>query len=578
MYKNILSFFIEFAQSLVQILFAFTHILKIFFVKNSDTTVVKSIFWDTIEKKYLNKLDIKKINSNVQWKYNVSSKKYELKLKGSFTHQYLVKKFLERHNQKLSKITSYESNLFKNNTGMLLNLKDLLEFQNFFLVDHDVRYYDFFGEINRLHYKTSQIVNEIKFILFKNNFFIKTWIFKKTKAKWHVDADRKHRLFYRQKFNSIFVKPNHKNVKSSLIFSFLGLKSLWSAVRHWTISCVFFFLSLYTLSILKLLPASVTLFQWFALGMFLYWLISGFVFFIKKYRFTRFTSSIQRFWRRSYILFWLIESNLLLVFLYLTVNSTQEAMYMYDQVSFFKSHLFSWKIFIPKLFLVTLLVSWGYLVLLNLKWNIFNKNLMAIVVITIILTYLVWLEFYQIYHISNFYSNFYWNYDLDEKLWSLETDARRTRIVNHYTMILFFLKFWHIVFIYGFWIFFILRSLELTRIRFPIYSSNYQNFVILYVMTWLFMYPWAKFLLNRYIEIPYFWFYVNNREIFSRVFVNDIKLICISLAENLFKKNLRYFYVTDYMYFTSYFSNDYATSLRKTWIRNNIINTINNNF
>jgi hypothetical protein len=75
--------------------------------------------------------------------------------------------------------------------------------------------------------------------------------------------------------------------------------------------------------------------------MFGYWLISGFVFFIKKYQFGKYTSVVQRFWRRTYILFWLIEITTFSVFLFLTINASQESFYMFDQISIFKTHLYS---------------------------------------------------------------------------------------------------------------------------------------------------------------------------------------------------------------------------------------------
>lgn len=353
-----------------------------------------------------------------------------------------------------------------------------------------------------------------------------------------------------------------------------GLLSIWQAFRRWILSVVLGLSSIYFLSAIRLLSVSVTLFQWFALAMFLYWLLSGFVFFIKKYQFTRFTSSIQRFWRRSYILFWLIESCLLLVFFYLTMNSTQESPFMLDQIQIFKTHLFSWRSFLPKLFLVTALVILGYLLLLSIRWNIFKKSIPFILVITLLLTYLLWIEFYQIYHVSNFYANFFWSYDIDDKVWSLEVDARRTRIVNHYVMILFLLKFWHIVFIYGFWIFFVLRANELTRTRYPLYSANFQNFIILYVMSWLFMYPWLKVTFHRFLEVPYFWFYMNNRELGLRVFFNDIKLVFYALDKFSLNTDLLGFKVWDYVYWHASNNITGYESYRKHWIRDNIISTL----
>jgi hypothetical protein len=49
------------------------------------------------------------------------------------------------------------------------------------------------------------------------------------------------------------------------------------------------------LCIIRATPFNKSLFGWLALAMLFYWLISGFVFFIKKYQFGKYTSVIQRF-------------------------------------------------------------------------------------------------------------------------------------------------------------------------------------------------------------------------------------------------------------------------------------------
>ena len=408
-----------------------------------------------------------------------------------------------------------------------------------------------------------------------NLFFSISTLFKNDKNAVQYTLPR---FYYRSK--NYKYKPYSYNLKNNLIVNFskikshflYGYSSMWKSLRTWILSLTVALGSLYFLSLIRVLPVNAMLFQWFVLGMFSYWLISGFVFFIKKYRFTRFTSAIQRFWRRSYILFWLIESCLLLVFVYLTFNSSQESAYMLDQVQVFKTHLFSWRAFLPKLFLVSVLIILGYILLLNIKFNIFKKNIPMVMFITVLLTYLLWIEFYQIYHVSNFYANLFWSYDVDDRLWSLESDSRRTRIVNHYVMILFLLKFWHIVFIYIFWIFFILRVNELERIRFPIYSANFQNFIILYIMTWLFMYPWLKLVLHRFIEMPYFWFYVNNRELGFRIFIQDIKLVYYGLTSHIYNNinSLFFFKKSDFIYWILSDETSNFSAYRKHVIRDYI--------
>lgn len=306
------------------------------------------------------------------------------------------------------------------------------------------------------------------------------------------------------------------------INALVGLKSLWTFVKIWLFSIMFVIMAAWIILINRGGLLNHVVFFWVALVMLLYWLLSGFVYFVKKYQYSKYTSVIQRFWRRAYILFWLIESGLLLVFFYLMINSSQESYYMFDQAFFLKTHLFSWKLFILKAIITTTLIIYGYNFLLNLKWSTFSKNILFLLVLTTILLYLLWIEAYQIYWVSNFYANYFWLFDTDEMIWSLEWDGRRTRIINHYIMILFLLKFWHIVFIVGCWIFFLLRSNELDKINYPLYSFNYQNFIILFIMNWLFMYPWLRHLYHWAVEIPYYWFYVDTHLTFSQSFFMEI--------------------------------------------------------
>jgi hypothetical protein len=301
----------------------------------------------------------------------------------------------------------------------------------------------------------------------------------------------------------------------------------------------------------RCMPFNKTMFIWFVITMFGYWLISGFVFFIKKYQFSKFTSAIQRFWRRSYILFWLIEFSLFSVFFYLTLNANNESWYMYDQLQVNKTGVFSWRIFLIKIFPLTFLLIVGYLLLLGLKWNVFNKHVLWLLILTNVLLYTIWSEFYQFFHAVNFYGNFNWIFDADEKVWSLELESRKSRTVNHYVMLMIMLKFWHIVVIFLIWIFFILRVLEIGRIRYPLYSANLQNFLILYLFAWVMMFPWLKFILRKYLDMPYYWFYINNRELGSRIFFNDFSTYYYALLDfySYYYFGLIEFFKNDFFYF-----------------------------
>ena len=313
-----------------------------------------------------------------------------------------------------------------------------------------------------------------------------------------------------------------------------GLKNLWKHLSYWLIGLIIFLFIFYFLMYIRLLPFNKVLFEYFLIVMFLYWLMSGFVFFIKKYQYSKFTSVIQRFWKRSYLLFWLIESGTFACFLFITLNASEEPTYMYDQMKLYKFHLFSWRWFIQKLVIVVALIILGYYLQLNLKWSIFSQQSIFLLAITLMLLYTLWLEFYQFFHVINFYGNLIWIYDYDEFLWNLDIEFRRTRIVNNVTAICLMAKFWHLVFIFVFWVFFVLRINEIFRVRYTLLVANLQNFVILYIMSWLYMYPWIKFLFRGYLDFTYYWFFTNARCVGIRIFFNDIKIFLFSLLYNFF--------------------------------------------
>lgn len=361
-------------------------------------------------------------------------------------------------------------------------------------------------------------------------------------------------------------------------YLFFGLKSLWKGLRLWVLPLVFGLGIVYYGLIIRVLPFNKIVFLWLSFFMVFYWLMSGFVFFFKKYQFGKYTSAIQRFWRRSFILFWLLESCLLVTFVYLTLIASQESFFMYDQIQLYKTHLFSWRIFLLKIFPIGLLLLLAYFFLLTVKWNVFSKHSIWLLTFTFILTYVVWLEFYQFFHITNFYGNLVWNYDIDEKLWSLDLEARRTRIVNHYMMWLLILKFWHLLFVYAFWLFFVLRSWEKTSTKYTLLAANHQNLIILFLMSWLIMLPWIKIYFRRFMDIPYFWFYVNNRILAGRLFFNDLKIFWYGIVDFSLNNLLNYndiFKKIPFFYWIETNSSLLYNQTRKHYIRNVIIDLFN---
>lgn len=429
-------------------------------------------------------------------------------------------------------------------------------------------------------YESTQLGNKLYFFLKNLSLFNLIFYFNSIKYSAFADVNL-FRVTYRMfdakvGFISVFLDSHttYSNFFNTLKRGFLfGVRSFWKGVRFWFIALIIALCVFYYSMVIRCVPFNKIMFVWIVVAMFAYWLLSGFVFFIKKYQFGKFTSAIQRFWRRSYILFWLIEFSLFSVFFYLTLNANNESWYMYDQLQVFKTGLFSWRSFLIKIFPLTLLLVLGYLFLLTIKWNVFNKHSLWLFVLTVLLVYIVWVEFYQFFHVINFYGNFNWIFDIDEKVWSLELEVRKSRTVNHYIMLMVMLKFWHIIFIFIIWVFFVLRCLEIGRIRYPLLSANLQNFLILYLFAWVMMFPWLKFLLRRYLDMPYYWFYVNNRRLGYRVFFNDICVYYYALSNFFYYHLIRFDNFIKFNFFYWSFEDDYFAT-KKSFIKNVILNSL----
>jgi hypothetical protein len=351
------------------------------------------------------------------------------------------------------------------------------------------------------------------------------------------------------KNNNMYLFNNNVSIFSIKQLSLYGLESIWSHIRLWVLPLLICFCFIYYSLFLKLLPFSKIFAGYLLVGNMFYLLFSGFVFFFKKYQYRLYTSVIQRFWRRTLIIFWAIEGSLFVCFVYLIFNASQEPLLVYDNVQIYKTHFYSWRFFLVKILLSSLIITLTYILLLSLKWNTFSKTNNLTCIITIILLYVAWMEFYQFFHLMNCYGNIDWVYDYQEHLWDLELEFKKTRIVNHYVTIGLIAKFWHIVFAVIFWLFFLLRGLESSRYRYALLAANLQNFLIIYFMGWLYMYPWVKFILRKSLDMPYFWFFVNNRRFGAFLFFNDIKLFYWGFVDYFFENNSKKVYKSSPYYY-----------------------------
>lgn len=236
-----------------------------------------------------------------------------------------------------------------------------------------------------------------------------------------------------------------------------------------------------------------------------YWLNSTFMFLYKKSQFSIYVTSIQRFWKRSLNLFWLIEFFLFSIYLYLFLISPQEVMYMHDNLSATFSYLFNLTNFFNNLLILLLIILVSNVLLLFIKFD--SLKYLILVIIFSLLIFALQNDFFQYFAVTQFYNNINWVFDFSSNLWQLEFSTIKTRTIIHYFYLLIFLKFWHTIFIVGFFIFFYNIFLHLGYLSFGIFSGNMQNFFFLFFFGFILKIITLKYYLNYIYEYVYFWFF-----------------------------------------------------------------------
>lgn len=341
---------------------------------------------------------------------------------------------------------------------------------------------------------------------------------------------------------------NYRNwitVPTLFVNSILGVyKNIRTILLPLVLSIFFFFILLDFFSVDFLRQLGV----WAVFGFLAFWLFSSFNFFLKRYRFGKFTSSIQRFWKRTNTYFWVIEGFMFSLFFYYYLNSSAEPIYMYDESNLnqqflpaltasYQSYLMLLFIFFYTLYLLLALPT------LKSTQQIFHLGLM-----TLCYTYIYLLENYQVYYIlTSFYEN-HWIYDAEQLLWSLEVEIPRIRTKQQYFLIALILKYWHFVFIYLSWLFVVMKTYEKRQISFILLGLSSQNVLILFFLNILFNAQWGKFLIKRFSETAYYWFFTASNEITTLNFIQELVITCLLYAHSeILKKILKKISLNNFM-------------------------------
>ena len=219
--------------------------------------------------------------------------------------------------------------------------------------------------------------------------------------------------------------------------------------------------------------------------------------------------------------FWLIEGFLFLIFFYYLLNASGEPFFMFDTYGLYIHNLIQIKNFLLVAFLVVVVIHILIFLLISIKFTTLRKNIYLLLIITLVLLYILFTESYQFYYLLNFYVDYIWNLSEDDNIWELDYDIPRTRNKNHYITLIVIAKFWHYIFIFASWVFFVVKTLELNRVRYAFLSMNLQNIIIFYLMNWLCLYSWLKWVVRRYLDQTYYWFFTSFRPVTLNIILSD---------------------------------------------------------
>ncbi len=346
---------------------------------------------------------------------------------------------------------------------------------------------------------------------FSYHFFGKFFFFKKVNTKLIFFFER-FNIFNFFVFFSLFVLTRNFVHTKNIVFALYAYaktnlkkqkKSFFIFFRisfFFVIFLLFYLLFSYTL---ENIPVSKLFFVWGSWGAFLYIFISGFNFFGKKYTYGKYTEALQRFWKRSFSIFWLIEGFVFTAFIFLTFNASSEVVYSYDPQVFFKLHLISLRFFFFKMLALTFLIlCFSMIASLNLRkrFNMFIFNTTSLFVIIIFL-----IESDQYISILNYCGFFEWSFNHSD--FALDSDFRKSRIVNSYVFLIGIAKYLHILFIVFVWFFNFAKNLENNESRDYIAGTCTQNAIILYLLNWFSIYPYIKYFFRTYYYSTFSWFF-----------------------------------------------------------------------
>jgi hypothetical protein len=277
---------------------------------------------------------------------------------------------------------------------------------------------------------------------------------------------------------------------------------------------------------------------WYFFGISYYLLISTFNSFLIKYKYGKFTSAIQRFWKRTGIVFWLIESFLFLLFFCYFLNSSQEPLYMFDYSNLNQELLIQVKTTYKNLVLLSVAIYISFILMFNLNYLQFSQNIILLLIILLIIFYSLCIESYQFVYIISLFGDKVWLFEDISQSWSLEIEQNSSRVKQQYFAYCLIAKYWHFIFMFISWFFFFTKTLEIKKLSYTMLGYNTQNLLIIYILSLMCLIQWLKFCYKKFVEITYACYhYQYDEKIINQVYTEFLNVIWSLFIDNLILEN-----------------------------------------
>ena len=214
--------------------------------------------------------------------------------------------------------------------------------------------------------------------------------------------------------------------------------------------------------------------------------------------------------------------------------------------------------------LLSIEIYFSFILILNNNYLTYYQNIILLSLISLIIFYTLYIESYQFVYIILKFAEKEWIFDEIDNLWILEFEQNIFRVKQQYFILCLIAKYWHFIFIFISWFFFIVKCFETNKINYTLMGYNIQNLIILYILNLLCLIQWFKYLTKKFLEITYYWFHTQYDEKFFINIQNEVFNTLFNLIS--FNNNFRFLNTLNLISTTLFYTNELNIWKYINWI------------